>query len=233
MSPARYLQYRPPDVHSRARSAPYRYVAGELEGVVRRFGLPAAPAGSRVFDYGCAERPYRALFGPEVEYVGADLEGNPSADVRLNRDCSVPLADAQFDLVLSTQVLEHVRDPELYISECRRLLKPGGTLVLTTHGIMYYHPDPDDYWRWTSAGLERLLSTAGLPPTELRGVMGLAPAAVQLFQHATISKVPKPLVHPYIAAMQTFVAFLDRRCSEGSRLANSLVVAARASRPTA
>lgn len=231
MSLCRYYGDRPGDVHSQARSAPYRYVARELENVVSRFAIPAASAGSRVLDYGCAARPYRALLGPRIEYVGADLEGNPLADVVLNDDGSVPLPDAQFDLILSTQVLEHVTDPELYVSECHRLLKPGGTLVLTTHGIMFYHPDPVDYWRWTSAGLARILSTAGLCSVEIRGIMGLAPAAVQLFQQATILKVPERLRRPYIAMTQALVELLDRSYSEESRRANSLVLAARAQRP--
>ncbi|MBV8159989.1 MAG: methyltransferase domain-containing protein, partial [Acidimicrobiia bacterium] len=86
-------------------------MARELENAVSRFARPATSAGARVLDYGCAARPYRALFGPGVEYVGADLAGNALADVLLNDDGSVPLPDAQFDLVLSTQVLEHVADP--------------------------------------------------------------------------------------------------------------------------
>lgn len=228
---ARYHRDRPSDVHSQARSGPFRYVARELERAVERFALPAVSAGSKVLDYGCAERPYRALFGPSIEYVGADLEGNASADVRLNSDGSVPLADAEFDLVLSTQVLEHVADPDLYVSECLRLLKPGGTVVITTHGIMFYHPDPVDYWRWTSAGLGRVLSSAGLCSVEIRGIMGLAPTAVQLFQHATVPKVPTRLRRPYIAIAQTLVELLDRSYSEESRAANSLVLAARARRP--
>jgi SAM-dependent methyltransferase len=233
MTLSRYHGDRPGDVHSRARSAPYRYVARELENVISLFAVPATSAGSRVLDYGCAARPYRELFGPGIEYVGADLDGNASADVVLNDDGRVPLPDAQFDLVLSTQVLEHVADPELYVSECHRLLRPGGTLVITTHGIMFYHPDPVDYWRWTSAGLRRILEAAGLAPVEIRGIMGLAPAALQLFQHATTLKVPERLRRPYIAMTQTLVELLDRSYSEESRLANSLVLAARAQRPEA
>lgn len=102
---------------------------------------------------------------------------------------------------------------------------------MTTHGIMFYHPDPDDYWRWTTSGLNELLSGEGLNPAEFLGIMGLASAAVQLFQHATASKVPRVLLNPYIAVMQTLVAFIDRRYSDGSRLHNSLVLAARAERP--
>jgi SAM-dependent methyltransferase len=230
MSVDRYLGDRPADVHSQARSAPYRYVSRELENVVARFALPVLAAGSRVLDYGCAARPYRALLGPSLDYVGADLKGNELADVLLNDDGTVPLPDADFDLILSTQVLEHVADPSQYLSECRRLLKPDGTLVLTTHGLMYYHPDPVDYWRWTCAGLTRDLEAAGLRVGEMRGIMGLASTAVQLFQHATTMKVPKRLRRPYVALSQALVELLDRSYSDESRLANSLVLAVRAQR---
>jgi SAM-dependent methyltransferase len=230
MSVDRYLGDRPVDVHSQARSAPYRYVSRELENVVARYALPVLAVGSRVLDYGCAARPYRALLGPSLDYVGADLAGNELADVVLNDDGTVPLPDADFDLILSTQVLEHVADPPLYLSECRRLLKPDGSLVLTTHGLMYYHPDPVDYWRWTCAGLTRDLEAVGLRVVEMRGIMGLASAAVQLFQHATTMKVPQRLRRPYIALSQALVELLDRSYSEESRLANALVLAVRAQR---
>jgi SAM-dependent methyltransferase len=184
-----------------------------------------------MLDYGCAQHPYRNLFHPSVDYVGADLAGNPEADVKLNGDGSVPLPDGDFDLVLSTQVLEHVVDPDMYVSECQRLLKPGGILVITTHGLMHYHPDPEDYWRWTSPGLRRLLSGAGLSSIEMSGILGLAPAAVQLFQEATMYKLPSVLRRLYVATTQTLVQLLDRPYSEESRIANPLVLAARATRP--
>jgi SAM-dependent methyltransferase len=229
--PPAYLQYRPVEVHSRVRSAPYRYVSGELERTVSNLAVPLARPGSRVLDYGCADQPYRWLFGPGVEYVGADLGGNESADVTIASDGSVPLPGGQFDLILSTQVLEHVAEPDRYISECYRLLKPGGSLVITTHGIMYYHPDPDDYWRWTSAGLTRLLANAGMSNIEVHGIMGLAPTAVQLFQRATVFKLPVALRRPYVSTMQALVQFLDRFYSDETRVANALVLAARAIRP--
>ena len=194
--PVGYFGYRPTDVHSRARSAPYRYVAIELEKLVWRLAGSVARPGWRVLDYGCAEQPYKSLFRPGVEYVGADLTGNPLADLQLNSDGTVPMESEQFDIVLSTQVLEHVADPPTYLSECRRLLRPGGFLVVTTHGLMHYHPDPEDYWRWTSAGLRKLLVEADIRAVELYGIMGLGPTAIQLFQQATMFKVPRALRRP-------------------------------------
>lgn len=51
----------------------------------------------------------------------------------------LPFADGQFDIVLSSEMIEHTPDPILAISELSRVLKPGGTLALTT---------PNRMWHW-------------------------------------------------------------------------------------
>jgi SAM-dependent methyltransferase len=195
-------------------------------------GLDRLPPGSRLLDFGCATTPYRDLVAPGVEYVGVDIPGNPNADVALSADGTVPLPDASFDMVVSTQVLEHVGDPMLYLSESFRLLRPGGKLVLTTHGIMYYHRDPADYWRWTCEGLEKIVQDVGFDVVEMRGIMGLASAAIQLFQDATVGHVPRFARNPYIMVMQAAAKSFDRRYSEEHRLQDCLVLAVCAQRPS-
>lgn len=56
--------------------------------------------------------------------------------VELSPDGPLPLSDARFDLVLSAETIEHVRDIQRFLSEARRVLRPGGILALTTpaHG---------------------------------------------------------------------------------------------------
>ena len=58
-------------------------------------------------------------------------------------------------------MLEHVVEPEKYLRECLRLLRPGGKLVLTTHGIYADHPCPFDLHRWTADGLAALCKKSG------------------------------------------------------------------------
>src|SRR6185436_6911761 len=87
--------------------------------------------------------------------------------LRLRREA---LPDASADAVVSFQVLEHVDDVETYLSECNRVLRPGGRLVLTTHGIWVYHPMAgicEDYWRWTGAGLRKTVEAYGFARTRL------------------------------------------------------------------
>jgi SAM-dependent methyltransferase len=119
------------------------------------------PKGSlSVLDYGAGGSPYRSLFESAI-YHRADLPGGSEVDIVLTADCRLPQKLQEYDVVLSTQVLEHVEDPLIYLKECLRALKPSGMLILTTHGIFEDHPCPVDFHRWTADGLVKLVSAAG------------------------------------------------------------------------
>jgi SAM-dependent methyltransferase len=228
-----YLRERRRDVHSEAPWSQFRHVSRQLRTVVSELiSLAGLEPGAVVLDFGCANAPYRDVLPEGVVYVGADLPGNPVAEVELRPDGTVPLPDASCDLVLSTQVLEHVEDPVGYADECYRLLRPGGTLVLSTHGIMYYHRDPEDYWRWTRPGLTKVLTERGFRVDETRGVLALAPAALQILQDGTIWKLPRRLQPAYALVMQTLITYTDRRYDESVRVDNCLVIAVQATRPS-
>lgn len=205
-----------------------RALPAAIERASRQLGL--APEG-RLLDFGCAEMPYRGFFGSDVTYVGADLAGNALADVEVTDTGSLPLDENSFDAVLSTQVLEHVADPGAYLRECWRVLRPGGRLLLSTHGTMVLHPDPIDYWRWTSDGLRYEVSSAGLQVIALEGVMGLAATGLQLFQDATWGHLPSWLRAPYALTLQTLIALFDRIHSDRSRSFNALVYIVIAEKP--
>lgn len=123
-----------------------------------RLVLPARTG--QVLDYGCGGSPYRDLFACE-RYHRADFPGSTGLDFILDSGATVAAADGSYDLVLSTQVLEHVPNPERYLTEARRLLRRGGRLILSTHGTYLDHACPNDYWRWTADGLRLALENAG------------------------------------------------------------------------
>lgn len=114
----------------------------------------------RVLDYGCGGSPYRPLF-PSADYRRADCVDLPGLDYRFGEDEKIGEVDGAFDMVLSTQVLEHVRHPQLYLREAWRLLKPGGAIIVSTHGLFEEHGAPVDYRRWTLEGLFCELEDAG------------------------------------------------------------------------
>jgi SAM-dependent methyltransferase len=217
------------------RARPWHQLAYIIWLLPRRLAALAGMLGvgvrGRVLDYGCAEKPYRGLFGEQVEFVGADLPGNPSANVTIAPDGTLPLEDSSFDAVLSTQVLEHVADPATYLAECHRVLKPGGRLLLSTHGLMVYHPDPVDYWRWTCAGLRRQVEAAGLVVVHTEGIMGLAAVGLQFVQDAIFFRVPAR-IRPLLAlCFQSLIALGDALEPRSSRAGNALVFAVVAEKP--
>ena len=181
----------------------------EMEQVVAR-ELPPID-GAVVLDYGCGNMPYRSLFPPPRHiYLGADLPGNELATAVIDPTGRVLMGDASCDVVLSTQALEHVHSPAAYLSECLRLLKPGGRLVLSTHGYWIYHPDPTDYWRWTREGLCKIVRDAGFDIRRVRSLVGLPGVAVQLLQDAMIWRVPRPLHALFSFVMQLAVRLADQ-----------------------
>ncbi len=150
-----------------------RHVLTHLRAAVdRALTLYCRPGpGQRVVDLGCGECPYEPLFRRRgTVYIGCDINGD--SDVRIEPGSPVPLADGIADGVVSFQVLEHVWDLDWYLGECRRILKPGGWLLLSTHGAWLYHPHPADYRRWTRDGLRRELEQRGLVMEATEGVVG-------------------------------------------------------------
>lgn len=126
-----------------------------------------------ILDYGCGTSPYKNLFLSHAEeYIGIDLPDNNEADIKVGEDGNIPLKNESADVIISTQVLEHVERVDFYLHECRRLLKKNGLLILSTHGVWPYHPYPADYHRWTRNGLETALKNNRIKCMEIIPVLG-------------------------------------------------------------
>ena len=130
----------------------------DILGMVRPFATEVTGA---LFDYGSGGGPYRSLFQGITRYVRADITPGPNVDRQLPASGLTEESGDQYDAVLSTQVLEHVPDPAAYLRECFRILRPGGRLLLTTHGMFEEHGCPYDFHRWTAVGLENAVKSVG------------------------------------------------------------------------
>jgi len=148
-------------------------VLREMARVLR--AMLADPALSlkdaRVLDFGCGARPYEGWFAAAgARYRGADIDG--AHEVAIRPDGTLAGADGEYDLVASFQVLEHVWDLATYLGEARRVLRPDGVLLLSTHGSWLYHPHPHDYRRWTAEGLQREVESRGFRLLRIEPVVG-------------------------------------------------------------
>jgi SAM-dependent methyltransferase len=162
-------------------------------------------------DFGCGDMPYREVIEPMVgKYLGVDLEMNPKAEHHIDFDSKTTLPEDYADIVLSNQVLEHVDTPSGYLKEALRILKPGGSLLISTHGYWFYHPTPNDYWRWTSTGLRKIIETEGFEIQSFSGIMGLSASGLQLFQDGIYVKLPKFIRPLFAMVMQTFIALFNK-----------------------
>lgn len=120
----------------------------------------------RVLDVGAGESPWRDLM-KGVEYVGADVDSAGEFGMRLNLGIHyydgvrLPFSDASFDHVLCVEVLEHVPHPERFLADLLRVLRPGGSLLMTVPWSSRLHHLPHDYSRFSSYRLAALLDTTG------------------------------------------------------------------------
>lgn len=175
---------------------------GPLSKLIRA-QVECLPKGASIVDLGCGDMPYASLLrGLGLDYRPADIDADAVAKGKLpiGPDGRVPLPDHSVDAILSAQVLEHVPDLDAYCAEIRRLLKPGGTLILSTHGSWFYHPHPEDHRRWTRTGLALDLETRGIKVEEMHSICGplATTTMIRLTAFAFVLK-KVPVIGPIIA----------------------------------
>jgi SAM-dependent methyltransferase len=187
----------------------------------------------RVLDVGCGVKPYYPFFADvAAEYVGVDIVENPATEL-LGPVEALPVEDASFDIVLCTQVLEHCDEPAQAVRELRRVTRPGGRVLASTHGVQVYHPSPTDYWRWTHDGLRRLFEVnADWSALAVEPAAGTGSAlAMLLGYYVEIALRRSILARPPVWALNRLGAALDARSARlgdpvpGSLIPNLHVVA--------
>jgi SAM-dependent methyltransferase len=125
----------------------------------------------QVHEHGLANRPTLEVGSLDVNgttrrwfhgrYVGIDMRDGPGVDIVATAD-HIPFGDDEFDVVVSTEMLEHDPSPWLSMAEMGRVLKPGGHLLVTTRGNGFgLHLEPSDYWRYLPESMPILADLAG------------------------------------------------------------------------
>jgi SAM-dependent methyltransferase len=177
----------------------------------------------RLLDIGCGNKPYRQLFPNVNEYTGCDIAQSSLnvVDILCPAD-KIPLPDMLFEIVFSTQTIEHVENYNGLLNEAYRLLKPGGVLFLSGPMYWYLHEEPFDFHRFTKYGFQKAVERAGFQVQSIEpnggkwSVLGLV----------LIHTIPPPFNRGVVRRfINTLCLTLDRRNYDTKNTSNYFVTA--------
>jgi len=117
-----------------------------------------------MLDLGCGTRRYELIFKDAVDtYIGLDwpaIQDRALPNV-IGDAMNIPLMDASVDVVLATELMEHLPSPQIFLNEVARVLGKSGTFILSVPFMEPIHEEPRDYYRFTPYSLRLLLEQNG------------------------------------------------------------------------
>lgn len=138
----------------------YDYFMKKLEGINK---------SSVILDIGAGTSPFSALFEPFTTFK-VDFEPYRGIDFLTDLNKPLPVANSSFDIVIMSNLLEHIPEPLILLKECHRILKPDGKLIMTVPFLIKVHQAPYDFLRYTEFMLKRLISQAGFQKAEVEKI---------------------------------------------------------------
>jgi SAM-dependent methyltransferase len=141
--------------------------------------LSKIPQGSTVLDVGVGSAPYWHL-RPDLDWHGLDVSEGEKVDFLITKDKVWPIRNESFDVVFCTQVIEHVEVPEFIVSQIKRVLKPGGLVILNAPFLYPFHGMPEDQSRFTTSQLMFLFKDYEISECGILGGVGSSMATIYL-----------------------------------------------------
>lgn len=139
-----------------------------------------------ILDFGCGSKPYESLFKNAKSYVGVDIKvsGNNHENSKIDffyDGKNLPFPSDHFDAVVCFEVFEHVFNIEEVLVEIRRVLKPGGLLLVSIPFAWDEHEIPYDFARYTSYGIKHIFQNNKFEVVELEKTTTYVLAVCQMF----------------------------------------------------
>lgn len=141
-------------------------------------------SGKVILDVGCGIKPYKNLFNSN-SYIGIDIDygGHTNQAKVVDKfydGVNIPYGDNSFDVIICTEVMEHVKDPEKLLSEISRVLKSGGLMFFSMPFVWNEHEVPYDFQRFTSFKHQSIFEKADLNIQSIKGTGGVFRVCGQL-----------------------------------------------------
>ena len=140
----------------------------------------------KLLDFGCGEKAYEHMFVVD-SYTGIDLEENEGHTLKKDKvdifykGDKLPFENNSFDSIYSSEVFEHVFNLEEILNDINRVHKPGGLLLITMPFVWREHEMPNDFGRYTSAGITHVMSKCNYKIVAHEKAPGYFLSVVQLF----------------------------------------------------
>lgn len=129
-----------------------------------------------LYDLGCGIRPYEKFFLNYADtYTGVDWGSSihdTKADVFSDLNKPLPIEPNVADTVVCLSVLEHLSEPQSFLKEANRIMKPGAMMVMQVPWQWKLHEEPYDFFRYTPYGLKHLFEKAGFEHIEVQPMSG-------------------------------------------------------------
>jgi len=199
-------------------------------------------AHGRMLDVGCGLRPYQNLFGESIgSYIGIDYpttQHKAHVDL-LGNAMALPFADNSIDTLLATELLEHLPDPDQFLGQIARVLKPAGVFIFSVPFLEPLHEEPRDFYRFTPYSLRLMLARHGFQIEQIAAKGGWWSVVLGSFVSQGLYDSANPIqpdgtrrdgvlrfaVLPFCAALQ-WIAYLLDRVIKSSRYTLGYVVIA-------
>jgi SAM-dependent methyltransferase len=199
----------------------------------------------KVLDLGCGTRPFEVeILEYADEYIGIDWNNTLHglrADIASDLNKPLPIQSDSFDHIVSFEVMEHLREPSVMLSEAFRVLKAGGSITVSTPFQWWVHEAPWDYYRYTCFGHQYLFDKAGfievlVKPTTGFWSMWLLKLNYQLKRLVRGPRWRRQLILAVLIPIwwtnQQLALLLDRFWREEHETAGYFVIARKPSAPT-
>jgi SAM-dependent methyltransferase len=170
-----------------------------------------------VIDIGCGLKPYKNIIeSKSAKYFGLEskstLHGLTQSDV-IGDALSLPFKDNISDTIISYQVMEHVPEPEKFMKEIYRILKPECYCILSTPFMWGEHEVPIDYYRYTRYGIKYLANKSGFEVININAETKFWGTIILRFNYYLMHRARKPLYYfflPLVWLDQFIAHFLDK-----------------------